>query len=80
MSDREPTESVTFFFSKIKTKVTEATKDTVEETIWTWSESGTGDTVDPAALDGGANAAVYDGGVRLIGPSDALAPSDFFLI
>ena len=67
MSDENPTETVTFHFVKMKTKVTEATKDTVEETIWTWSESGTGDTVDPVALDGGANAAVYDGSVRLIG-------------
>jgi hypothetical protein len=75
-----PAESITLNFVKIKTKVTEATKDTVEETIWTWSESGTGDTVDPVALDGGADTAVYDGGVRLIGTSDALAPSDFFLI
>jgi prepilin-type processing-associated H-X9-DG protein len=82
------------------------TKDQVEETTWTWSEGGTGDTADlgkdvllssfsinsagllPNADDdsfvldgadqtasahpGGVNAALHDGSVRLLGTSDAL--------
>jgi hypothetical protein len=78
MPSSEPTESISFNYSKME--IENGAKDTVEKTVWTWSESRTGDTVDPVALDGGANAYLYDASVRLIGTSDALAPTDFFLV
>ena len=111
----------------LKIQMEDVPEGPVEETIWTWSKSGTGDTVDPEPDDrfvvesgdtnigvgelqeciisksmdidaerdpfgfadstdpldahtGGVNAALHDGSVRLTGTSDAIAPSDFYLI
>ena len=63
-----------FHFEKFECTNNADTRDTAEETTWTWSKDATGDTA------GGADAALGDGSVQLIGTSDAIATSDFFLI
>jgi hypothetical protein len=63
-----------FHFDKFDCTNNADTRDTAEETTWTWSK----DAISDAAGD--ADAALGDGSVLLIGTSDAIGTSAFFLI